>query len=74
MKEKIDGAIIRGQIELHNTVDRLASEERGASDIVAVVVLIVIAIAAGVIFKKQLEKAVQNVFSNLDSFVSKSAN
>lgn len=44
---------------------RFRSEERGASDMVAVIVLIVIIIAVAAIFRKELVNIVNNVMKDL---------
>lgn len=44
---------------------RFRSEERGASDMVAVIVLIVIIIAVAAIFREKLVEIVNNVMTDL---------
>lgn len=48
---------------------RFRSEERGASDMVAVIVLIVIIIAVAAIFREELVRIVSGVMDNLGNTV-----
>lgn len=50
-------------------VDRLMHEEKGAADIVAIMVVIVILLAVAVIFKEQLSTLVETVFSKANDWV-----
>nr|WP_051527164.1 Flp1 family type IVb pilin [[Eubacterium] cellulosolvens] len=70
MREKVMMAYLKGKSAVENAFHRFTSEEKGASDMVAVIVLIVIVIAAAVIFREQLIGAVEAVFSKLSDFVS----
>lgn len=51
-------------------MDRLIHEEKGASDIVAIMVVIVILLAVAVTFKKQLEELVGAVFEKATTWVN----
>lgn len=44
---------------------------RGETNFVAIIVLIVIIIALGVVFRTQIEAAVKAVFKNLTDFINK---
>jgi len=48
-----------------NVVNRFRKEEKGASDIVAILLVIVVLIAVAAIFREQLLAAVTGVFENL---------
>lgn len=41
-------------------------EEKGAADIVAVILVVVIAVAAAFLFREQIQELINNLFSNLD--------
>lgn len=70
MREKIDGALILGQLKLQNALRKFANEEKGASEMVVVIVLIVIVIAIAVIFRDKLQEVVEKVFNKLDDFIN----
>lgn len=69
MKEKLMKCYLRGQIAAANKLRKFMSEERGASDIVAVIALIVIIIAVATIFSGRLTTAVGDVFDKLTTFI-----
>lgn len=48
---------------------RLVQDERGDTNFVAIIVIIVILIAIAGIFHEQLGNAIKNVFTSLNSFV-----
>lgn len=49
---------------------RLVQDERGDTNFVAIIVIIVILIAIASIFHEQLSQAITNVFTNLNEFVN----
>lgn len=53
--------------------DKFLRDERGDSNMVAVIVLIVIVIAVAAVFKEQLEGAVKLIFSKLTEFINSNA-
>jgi len=55
----------RGRIFLN----KLKNEERGASDMVAVIAIIVIVLAVAVVFRKQLTEVVTKAFENVTSWI-----
>jgi len=59
---------MRMKLAGRNFMDRL-KEERGDTNFVAIIVIIVIIMAIAVIFKDQLQTAVQSVFTNLTDFI-----
>ena len=69
MFELIDLFFIAQAMKLQGAFDAFKEEERGASDMVAVMVLIVIIIAVAVIFKGKLEDVVKQIFDKLGEFV-----
>ena len=69
MFELIDLFFMTQTIKLTGAIEAFKKEERGASDMVAVMVLIVIIIALAALFNQQLKGAVDKVFAQLTSFV-----
>lgn len=69
MKEKLMNCYLRGKAAVTSKVRNFMSEERGASDIVAVIALIVIILAVAIVFKNQLENVVTDVFKSVTSFI-----
>ena len=68
MKEKLMGAYLKGKIACLNAMEKFLNEEKGASDIVAILVVIIIIIAVAAIFKDKLLEFVNKVMGNLLSF------
>ena len=69
MFEKMDLALIGAKMKMDDYVDRLLHEEKGASDIVAILVVIVILLAVAAIFKTQLRGLVEQVFGKATDWV-----
>ena len=69
MFELIDLFVMAQAMKLQGALDAFKKEERGASDMVAVMVLIVIIIALAALFNQQLKGAVDKVFAQLTTFV-----
>lgn len=69
MKEKLMMACLMVYAGIAESIEKLTSDERGASDMVAVIVLIVIIIAAALIFRTQLIGAVNAIFQQLTDFI-----
>ena len=59
--------IMKGFFGFRNAFRSFLKKEKGASDMVAVIVLIVIIIAVAAIFREQLVKIVQNVMKDLEN-------
>lgn len=70
MFELIDLFVMAQAMKLQGTLDAFKKEERGASDMVAVMVLIVIIIAVATIFNGRLGEIVGQIFDKLSGFVS----
>lgn len=68
MREKLMKNYLKGQIILSNKIRNFISEERGASDMVAVVVLIVIILGVAITFNKELGKVVTSMTTKLNEF------
>lgn len=71
MFDKTDMMLIDAKARWDRYVDRLIHEEAGASDIVAIMVVIVILLAVAAIFKEQLEELVKKVFEKAIDWVDK---
>lgn len=68
MKEKMMAAYCRGKLALYEAAENFFSEEKGASDIVAIVVIIVIVLAVAGIFGKELKGFVTKTMGDLSNF------
>lgn len=68
--ELIDLFFITQTMKLNGAVEAFKKEERGASDMVAVMVLIVIIIALATLFHGRLKDIVGQILDNLSGFVS----
>lgn len=73
MLGKMDMLLLNGQAKLMRFLADLEKEEKGASDMVAIMVVIVIIIGVAVAFKDGLEKAIEAVFSKLTDFIGTGA-
>ena len=69
MFELIDLLVMAQAVKLQGALKAFKEEERGASDMVAVMVLIVIIIALAALFNQKLKGAVESIFAQLTSFV-----
>ena len=65
MKERVMFGYLKRKEACRRAVRNFLQEEKGASDIVAILLVIVILIAVAAIFREQLIKAVTGVFENL---------
>ena len=70
MFELIDLFFITQTMKLNGAVEAIKKEERGASDMVAVMVLIVIIIALATLFHDRLKDIVGQILDKLSGFVS----
>lgn len=69
MLDTMDKVLIGAKVRWDLFVHRLLHEEKGASDIVAIMVAIVILLAVAVIFKEQLIGLVEKVFGKATTWV-----
>lgn len=72
MFEKIENLLWDLKKGVSSLINKFEKEEKGASDMVAVIVLIVVVILVATIFKEQLSNAVEAVFTKLTSFINTS--
>ena len=70
MFELIDLFFITQTMKLTGAIEAFEKEERGASDMVAVMVLIVIIIALATLFHDRLREIVGQILDSLSGFVS----
>lgn len=69
MFRKLDMLLISAKGKMERLADRMIHEEKGAADIVAILVVIVILIAVAGIFRTQLMELVTTVFEKVTDFV-----
>lgn len=69
MFQVMDSILLNCQRKLLEYLENFKQEEKGASDIVAIMVIIVVIIAIAAIFKEQLTNAVTKVFEKLTNFI-----
>ena len=65
MRERIIAGYLRRRLACERALEDFAKEEKGASDIVAIMLVIVILIAVAAEFRTQLLAAVTGVFEQL---------
>ena len=68
MFRKLDMLLISAKGKMERLADRMIHEEKGAADIVAILVVIVILIAVAGIFRTQLMELVTTVFEKVTDF------
>ncbi len=66
MKDKMVALYLRGKMACRSALQSLKREERGASDIVAILLIIVVLIAVVAIFRQQLMNAITTAFNSLN--------
>ena len=66
---KVDTMYLDAKIRWEQFADRLLHEEKGASDIVAIMVVVIL-LAVAVVFKGQLEGLVSAVFGKATDWVN----
>lgn len=69
MFEKMDKLYLDTQTKRKCFMNNLREEERGASDIVAIIAIIVIVLAVAVIFRKELGNLVTEAFSKVSTWL-----
>ena len=70
MLKKLDQSLGMKKIAAQNALNSLIYEERGATGMIEIIVLIVIIIAVAGIFRNQLSNMVSLVFSKLTEFIN----
>lgn len=69
-KKMVDGVWIRAKLWTADRMERFLKEERGDTNFVAIIVIIVIILAIAGIFRSKLQEAVEAVFEQLLAFVN----
>lgn len=70
LKNFIEDKMIRGKIRLNNFVNDFLSEERGDTNFVSIIIVIVIILAVAAIFRNALIQAVTTVTDKLLDFIN----
>ena len=70
MQEKILKLYIMMQMGMAGFLEDFKEEERGASDIVAIILVIVVIIAVATIFRNQLTEIMENIMEKVSTFVN----
>ena len=70
MNDALLKAWIGAQIRLRNFWEDLKSEENGAVEIIAMILIIVVVIAMVTIFKDRIKTIIENVFGQADDAVT----
>lgn len=70
MLNKMDLLLLTAKSRWDGFVDRLVHEEKGAADIVAILVVIVILLGVATIFREQLKTLVESVFGKATEWVN----
>ncbi len=68
-KRALDCALLRAKFGAADRMEQFLKEERGDTNFVAIIVIIVIILAVAGIFRTQLLTAVNQVMSNLTDFI-----
>ena len=69
MMRKMDMLWIGAKTRIHNFWEDFKTEEKGAAEIVAIILIIVVVIGLAVIFKDQIELLLNSVMGQADNFV-----
>lgn len=67
----LDMQMIKLQTKMRNFAEDFKKEERGASDIVAILLIILVVVAIAFVFKDQLGNLVNNVFNKVNENTDK---
>lgn len=70
MKKALIGTMMRSKLWFWDQMERFKESERGDTNFVAIIVIIVIILFIAGIFKDSLKKAVEDVFKNLGTFIN----
>ena len=69
MRDKLLSLYVQGRTRLIKAMETFAEDERGASHMVEIIVVIVIVIALAGVFRTRLQTAVETILDNLDTFI-----
>lgn len=71
MRDFLDSKLIEMKLRAWDFMSRLKEEERGDTNFVAMIIIIVILIGVAGVFKIALEQSVTDVFKKLSDFIKK---
>ena len=69
MQEKLLKMYIMMQLKMAGLMENLRKEERGPSDIVAIIMVIIVVIAVAAIFRQQLRGVIRDAFGKVSDFI-----
>jgi Flp pilus assembly pilin Flp len=69
MKKMLLGTMLRTKLKMRECVQNFLINEEGDTNFISIMLIAVVVLAIAVIFKKQLTAIVNNVFTQLTSFV-----
>lgn len=70
MQEKILSLYIMMQLGITGLLEDFRKEERGASDIVAIIMICIVVIAVAAVFRTQLQGVITDAFGKVSEFIS----
>ncbi len=69
MREKMDFLWLKATSKMRNFWEDFKHEEKGAAEIVAIIMIIVVVIAVAGIFHKQIKGVIESAFGKVDTFI-----
>ena len=69
MREKMDFLWLKATSKMRNFWEDFKHEEKGAAEIVAIIMIIVVVIAVAGIFHEQIERVIKSAFGEVDTFI-----
>ena len=70
MRDYLDGKLIGMKLRAGRFLERLREEERGDTNFVSIIIIIVIVLGIAAIFRTQLTEAVNSVMGQLTDFIN----
>lgn len=69
LKRKIDNALLRAKLSVQNRAAEVLTNERGDTNIIAIILILVVVIGLVIIFRDQLTSLVQRIFGSINEDV-----
>ncbi|MFV0411983.1 MAG: Flp1 family type IVb pilin [Oscillospiraceae bacterium] len=69
LKRKIDSALLRAKLSVQNRAAEVLTSERGDTNIIAIILILVVVIGLVIIFRDQLTSLVQRIFGSINEDV-----
>lgn len=69
MREKMDFLWLKATSKMRSFWEDFKHEEKGAAEIVAIIMIIVVVIAVAGIFHEQIGKVIADAFGKVDTFI-----